>query len=174
MEIKDSTGASHDVVGSGWGTYNTIAGSLGLASFLGIGANNAGGLFGGGNQYATKENLQMSIEMAKKDSQIALLQANADTDKKLVEVYNAAAARDNSYRDRLEAQYRELDKKITDEREARMMAESAQGVFNTQVSTGMATINGQIANMQTVLGQITTNVIPSNKVCDTGCSCCNS
>lgn len=176
MTIKTNEG-EYDVTGIGQGTYNTIAGSLGLASFLGLGGNGNGiGLFGQNNQnYVQKEAFDLSLQLARKDSEIAILQANADTDKKLVEVYNAAAARDNAYRDRLEAQYRELDNKITNEREARMLAEGAQSVFNTQTSTGMATIGNQIANMQAVLAQITTNVIPSNKVCDTGCGCgCNN
>lgn len=49
----DTGGQSYNVVGQGQGTYNTVGASLGIASFLGMGANNGcgngilGGLFGG-------------------------------------------------------------------------------------------------------------------------------
>lgn len=173
MEIKTEHG-TYNVPGNGQVNLNTVLGALGTASFLGWGANgNGGSILGGGNNsnYVQKEAFDLSMQLARKDSEIAILQAGKETDAKLVEVYNAAAARDNAYRDRLESQYRDLDNKITAEREARILAEGAQSVFNTQTSTGMATIGNQIANMQNVLSQITTNVIPSNKVCDTGCGC---
>ena len=169
-------GTTHSVTGMGQGTYNTIAGSLGLASFLGFGQEGGlfGGMRGGCSQYATKDNLQMSIDLARKDSEIALLRAGQDTDKKLVDVFKAAADRDVAFRDRLESQYRDLDRKITEEREARMAAEGAQSVLNAQLQTGVSVLNDQVKTMQGILADITTSVIPARKVCDTSCCGCGN
>ena len=80
-------------------TYNTVAGSAGLAAFLGLNANNilgngcGGGLFGGRNccsaadQPVTRYELGMEQALAAKDSEIALLKANTFQDQKSLELY---------------------------------------------------------------------------------------
>lgn len=40
MKIQGMNGESHNVTSQGQGTYNTVAGSAGLASFLGFNAGN--------------------------------------------------------------------------------------------------------------------------------------
>ena len=86
-------------------TYNTVAGSAGLASFLGF---NAGNLFGGGcnggglfgwnrnngncgcspyDMPVTRYEMAMQNELASKDSKIALLEANIFTDSKITDAY---------------------------------------------------------------------------------------
>jgi hypothetical protein len=60
---------------------------------------------------------------------------------------------------------------ITAEREARLLAEKEQAVFNAHTTQGLATTDAQIAAMQQVLNTITTSVIPSNKVCEVNCCC---
>lgn len=175
MTIKDANGNMVDVASAnvaGWGLGTGIAGTaLGLMNNGGL-----GGLFGGGaamaQQYATKEALQMSVELAKKESEIARLMADKETDKKLSDVFKAAADRDVIFRDRLEAQYRELEKAITDEREARMRAEAGQSVLNSQYQSGLDILGTQQRSMAQTLAEITTSVIPSRKVCDTGCCGC--
>lgn len=177
MEIKTQDG-TYSVASNGQANLNTVLGALGTASFLGWGGN-GGGFYGGGmgnsvnssNPYVTKDTLQMSVELAKKESEIARLMADKETDKKLADVFKAAADRDVIFRDRLEAQYRELDKKITEEREARMMSDASQSVLNSQFQTGITILKEQTKSMQAVLADITTSVIPARKVCDTGCGC---
>ena len=44
MTIKGMNGENYSVTGQGQGTYNTVAGSLGLTSILGL---NAGNVLGG-------------------------------------------------------------------------------------------------------------------------------
>ena len=44
MQIKGMNGENYSVTGQGQGNYNTVAGSLGIASFLGL---NAGNVLGG-------------------------------------------------------------------------------------------------------------------------------
>ena len=83
-------------------TYNTVAGSAGLAAFLGLNAQNLlGGLWGGNRQGSangggcccaadeavTRYELAMQQEIAAKDSKIALLEANTYNDQKSLELY---------------------------------------------------------------------------------------
>lgn len=183
MTITDSKGETHDVVGSGWGTYNTVGASAGLLALLG-GANGGvlGNLFGGNNNrgYAcsdddpiTRYDANMQHQIAAKDSEIALLKADQATDKKLVDVYAALKVSENNLRDRVDILDKELSAKITAEREARLVAEGQQQVFNQQLIGTTSTMANQISQLQTTLGDITTNVVPSNKICSTGCCCCN-
>jgi hypothetical protein len=103
--IKSSEGYDVKVPNQGQVTYNTVAGSAGLASFLGFNAQNlfgggcnGGGLFGwnrnngncGCSPYdmpVTRYEMAMQNELASKDSKIALLEANIFTDSKITDAY---------------------------------------------------------------------------------------
>ena len=100
--IKTSEGYDVKVPSQGEVTYGTVAGSLGIASFLGLNANNllggcGGGLFGGvrnGNcgcspadMPVTRYELAMEQQIAAKDSEIALLKSNTYQDQKSLELY---------------------------------------------------------------------------------------
>ena len=49
MVIKGMNGESHNVTGAGQGNYNTVGASAGIASFLGLNANNLLGGWGWNN-----------------------------------------------------------------------------------------------------------------------------
>jgi hypothetical protein len=97
--VKSTDGYDVKVPSQGEVTYGTVAGSLGLASFLGLGANNngggiLGGLLGGNRNCGCNEDhlvnryeLAMEKELAAKDSKIALLESTIFTDKKSLELY---------------------------------------------------------------------------------------
>ena len=98
--VKTSDGYDVKVPNQGQVTYNTVAGSAGLASFLGINAQNLLGGFGWGNGWGnrngcvspadmpvTRYEMAMQNELASKDSKIALLEANIFTDGKITETY---------------------------------------------------------------------------------------
>jgi hypothetical protein len=84
-------------------TYNSVAGSAGLAAFLGLNAGNilgngcGGGLFGGGwnrngncncaDTPVTRYELGMEQTIAAQSSKIALLEANTYNDQKSLELY---------------------------------------------------------------------------------------
>lgn len=99
--IKSAEGYDVKVPSQGEVTYGTVAGSLGIASFLGLNANNllggcGGGLFGQRNgncgcspadMPVTRYELAMQQEIAAKDSKIALLEANTYNDSKTLELY---------------------------------------------------------------------------------------
>ena len=98
--IKTTEGYDVKVPSQGQATYNTIAGSAGLASFLGFNAQN---LLGGWNGWGMNRNgncgcspadmpvsryeMAMQNELAAKDSKIALLESNIYTDSKITDAY---------------------------------------------------------------------------------------
>ena len=99
--VKTIDGSEVKVPSQGQVTYNSVAGSAGLAAFLGLNAGNilgngcGGGLFGGGwnrngncgDVPVTRYEMAMQQEIAAKDSKIALLQANTYNDGKTLELY---------------------------------------------------------------------------------------
>ena len=100
--VKSSDGYEVKVPSQGQTDYATIAGSLGLASFVGLNAGNlfgngcGGGLFGGMNRNGngncadvpvTRYEMAMEQAIAAKDSEIALLKSNTYQDQKSLELY---------------------------------------------------------------------------------------
>lgn len=114
--IKSSEGYDVKVPSQGEVTYGTVAGSLGIASFLGLNAGNIlgnGGLFGNrsGNcgcspadMPVTRYELAMQQEIAAKDSKIALLEANTYQDSKTLELYKYIDGKLNDINANLAAQ----------------------------------------------------------------------
>ena len=97
--VKTTDGYDVKVPSQGQVTYNSVAGSAGLAAFLGLNAGNilgngcGGGLFGNRSgcspcdQPVTRYEMAMQQELAAKDSKIALLEANTYQDQKSLELY---------------------------------------------------------------------------------------
>ena len=99
--VKSTDGYDVKIPSKGAVDYSTVAGSLGIASFLGLNANNilgngcGGGLFGNrngngcgcGDQWVTRYELGMEQALAAKDSEIALLKSNTYQDQKSLELY---------------------------------------------------------------------------------------
>ena len=113
--VKTSEGYDVKVPSQGEVTYGTVAGSLGIASFLGLNANNllGGGLFGNRNANCacspadmpvTRYELAMQQEIAAKDSKIALLEANTYQDSKTLELYKYIDGKLNDINANLAAQ----------------------------------------------------------------------
>jgi hypothetical protein len=99
--IKTTEGYDVHIPNQGQVTYNSVAGSAGLASFLGLNAQNLLGGLGWGNGWnnrngcgcnpvdmpVTRYELGMEQQIASKDSEIALLKSNIFTDQKITETY---------------------------------------------------------------------------------------
>lgn len=95
--VKDQHGYDVKVPSQGEVSYGTVAGSLGIASFLGLNANNIlgrGGILGGGcnngnpaDTPVTRYEMAMQQQIAYKDSEIALLKSNTYQDQKSLELY---------------------------------------------------------------------------------------
>ena len=160
MRIKGMDGQEHNVTGQGQGTYNTVAGSAGLASFFGLNANNIlgnGGLLNrNGNcgcnsseMPITRYEATMLQELAAKDSKIGLLEANIYTDQKISDVYER------------------LNTKINANKEEQTAINMQQAVYNGTNNATVACLQGQVAQLAS-LSQL---VVPSRNVCNTGCGC---
>lgn len=97
--VKSTDGYDVKVPSKGATDYAVVGGSLGIASFLGLNANNilggcGGGLFGNRmgscspcDQPVTRYEMAMEQQLAAKDSRIALLEANTYQDQKSLELY---------------------------------------------------------------------------------------
>lgn len=159
MRIKGADGHEYDVTSQGQGTLNTIFGSTGLASFLGLNANN---LLGGSNRGGAIEVItsddkpisryeaSMMDKMAAKDAEIALLKANTYADQKLADVYER------------------LSMRITSVEKAQNELNMAQAVYNGTNTAALECMKSQIAALQ----GLTEVVVPQRRVCDTGCCNC--
>ena len=117
--VKSTDGYDVKVPSKGQTDYATIAGSLGLASFVGLNAGNlfgngcGGGLFGGMNRNGngnccdvpvTRYEMAMEQQLAAKDSRIALLEANTYQDQKSLELYRYIDGKLNEINSALAAQ----------------------------------------------------------------------
>ncbi len=95
-----------------------------------------------------------AVELAKKDSEIALLKADQNTDKKLVEVYSNLRVQDKEQDAKIAAlkdDIHALDKRIC---ETALVA-----------SNGITMLNGAVASLQQTVGNITKTVVPNTAVC---------
>ena len=172
MQIKGMNGENYSVTGQGQGAYNTVAGSLGLASFLGLNAGNVLGGWGNGYNYRnqpvevitsddkpiTRNEAKMMQELGAKDSEISLLKADKYTDQKIVET--------TAY---LMGKINEVSSEVRANKDAQCAINAQQAVYN---GTNTATL-GCLQRQVDELVSMSKRVIPSINVCDTGC-CCNS
>ena len=99
--VKSTDGYDVKIPSKGATDYAVVGGSLGIASFLGLNANNilgngcGGGLFGNrmgngcncGDVPVTRYEMAMEQALAAKDSRIALLEANTYNDQKSLGLY---------------------------------------------------------------------------------------
>lgn len=148
--VKTSDGYDVKVPNQGQVTYNTVAGSAGLASFLGINAQNLLGGFGWGNGWGnrngcvspadmpvTRYEMAMQNELASKDSKIALLEANTYNDQKTLEVFRyvdgkfseiqavlaGQAVQNQGFKDAFREVQKDIDYKVNLEAERRQCAD---------------------------------------------------
>ena len=173
MTIKGMNGENYSVTGQGQGTYNTVAGSLGLASFLGLNAGNVLGGWGNRNmgypnapvevitsddKPITRNEAKMMQELGVKDSEIALLKADKYTDQKIVETTTYLMGKIN-----------EVSAEVRANKDAQCAINTQQAVYN---GTNTATL-GCLQRQVDELASMSKRVIPSSNVCDIDC-CRNS
>lgn len=124
---------------------NAIAGTA-----LGLLNGGLGNLFGGTTNAVSKYDLEQAEKLNNKDMQIAILTSESNTDKKLVEVYEAINSKVNGVID--------LVRSNKDEQNAINMQQVAYNATNT------ATI-GCVQNQVNQLMAMTKMVIPNSSVC---------
>lgn len=143
---QGTAGVTLGAIGTALGGLSVLGGGLG--ALFGRGGMNGFGGFGGGaygcNAGANQRyELSMLQELASKDAAIAMLQAEKETDAKLVEVYKTVDARFN----RIEQQLNQ------------------QAVVNAQLTANVACEQQQIAQLASTLGGLTKTVIPIGNIC---------
>lgn len=148
MKIKGADGNDYHVTGQGQGNYNSVAGSLGIASFLGFNANNILGGMNRGNcspqdALVTRYEAGMMQELAAKDGKIALLESNIYTDSKIADVYER------------------LNNKIGAMKDEQNAINMQQAVYNGVNTAAVECIKGQIAQLM----GLTKLIVPNGSIC---------
>lgn len=158
--------ASKSTAGAALGTG--IAGlSLGV---LNSGLFGRGGLLGGmgynggyygadavtmqNNPYVTKDMLTLEMQLVDSKKENAILAADIASEKKMVEVFNAATNKTNAVRDELSQRIRELECKVDGNA-------AAQSVINCQHGSQLNLLNSQVGQLYS----LTKMVIPNHNVC---------
>ena len=126
-------GLTTGIIGTALGVLN---GGLGLLGNNGINSN-----------YVTKDEMKFIQDLAAKDSDIALLKAEQDSETKMIEVYEKIMTRLNS-------DYKEQQAWNT-----------SQSVANAQMSSAIATNANSISALNDVVSGITKTVVPITSVC---------
>ena len=145
MQIKTADGTA-SVASAGVGGAALGTGIAGLSLAL-LNNGGLGNLLGGGVQYATKSDLAYAQELAKKDSEIALLKSEQNTEVKIADVYDRLITRIN------------LDKQAQSEFNASQM------VNNCKMSNAIAVNSNSISALQNCCNSITKVVVPNSAIC---------
>lgn len=140
----------------GTGDAALATGIIGTA--LGVMNGGIPGILGGYNGYngngcVNREAFDLSMKLSASESEKALLQADLASEKKMVEVFNAATNRTNAVRDELLAEIRALDKKVDD-------GFAAQAVTNCKCSSAVNLLQNQVEQLYTM----TKLVIPNASI----------
>lgn len=158
MEVKTESGGIFDAAGNGTkalGIVGTVLGGLGTLMAGGNGILNLAGnpnLKGcpnanDSNTLVTKAELEMTQKLASKDSEIALLKSEQNTEIKIANVYDR------------------LVTKINQNQRDQDAWNTQQAVNNVQMSASIAANASSIASLQNCCGQITKMVVPNSAIC---------
>lgn len=125
------------------GIIGTALGVLGgsLGNILNGGMYNNGMYNGGG--FVTRETFEMAQKVAAKDSEIALLKSEQNTEIKIADVYERIMTRVNA------------------DAKAQAEVNAAQAVFNAGTNSAITLLQNQIG----ILNGLTKTVIPGSSIC---------
>lgn len=152
-----------EYTGKGQGIYNSVAGSLGLASFFGANMGGFGNLFGGGNQTQAlwAENSQLKAE---KESSNKLEVYNANLMEKWIKPIADEVADGKVREARMDEKIKCM--KETHALELELMRKDIALV--KQELTCCCTQNASaIAQVAAILGKVTDTIIPISAICPT-------
>lgn len=128
----------------GTGTAALTTGIIGT----GLGAISSGllgNLFGGGGaaaqqNYVTKDMMELQLQLAASQKDNSILTAELSSEKKMVEVFNAANDKINNVRDELGMRIREVEAKVD-------ANAAAQAVINCQANSNLTLLNSQVGQL---------------------------
>lgn len=128
------------------GIIGTVLGGVALAAESAIGGGAPAGRTVSGSSASdgvSRESFDLALRLSASERDNAILTAELNTEKKMVEVYNA------------------LNEKINGVVENQAAINSAQAVANCAVTSQLAVLNNQVA---TIMG-LTKTVIPNGNIC---------
>lgn len=128
---------STGIIGTALGVLNGAGGLLGMA--------HNGGTNGGG--YVTKDELKYVQEIAQKDSEIALLKSEQNTEIKIADVYERIMTRVNA------------DRREQDAWNCQQMTN------NANMANAIARNADSISALQGIVGGITRTIVPRDVIC---------
>ncbi len=128
--------------GGGYKALSVIGTVLGGLGVLGEGTSLLG-MTGNKPDYVTKETLDMSMQISRLESDKALLSAELNTEKKMVEVFNA------------------LNDKINTKVAEQSAINQAQAVTNCAVTSTLAVAQNNISQLMA----LTKTVVPADNIC---------
>lgn len=105
------------------------------------------------------------LDNNRKDAEIALLRAITDTDRKLADVYQAAAERDSRIRAEINNEFKEIRAGMAHMESAQDKINAAQAVDNATTASTIAVLGANQKNIKDVLDSLTKTVIPNSNVC---------
>lgn len=140
---KANTAVTLGAIGTGLGALN---GTGLLAGLFGNGMGNTNGTMLNSN-YVSKDEMKLIMDISAKDSEIALLKSEQNTENKIADVYERIMTRVNQ-----------------DQRDQAAW-NAGQSVINAQISASIATNASSIAALQNCCNQITMLKIPNSAVC---------
>ena len=144
------------------GTIGTVLGAL--SSGAGV-LSGVTGVTATTSNYVTKDEMNMIQELASKDSQIALLTAESNTEEKMIEVYKQSHSELVTLRDTFNSTIKEMQTEINANRREQDSWNANQSVVNAQISAAIATNTNSISALQTTLSSITQVKVPNAAVC---------
>lgn len=138
---KANVGVTLGAIGTGLAVLGMHGGFGGLFGGNGAGwANAAASMMGGQSAPISRYELEMSMELAKKDSEIALIKSEQNTEVKIADVYA-----------RLKGDLLTLERN--------------QNTWNTQQSINDAHMADAIASLRDTCAKITRTVVPNYAIC---------
>lgn len=150
---------------NGKGNLGVALGAIGTGlNLLNNGSGFLTGALGNGyvtpcqQQFVTKDEMKMVSELASKDSQIAILTAENDSEKKMIEVYKQSHSELSRLRDDVKVDIKEL-------RDAMVIADKEQAVINAKFSDAIGVNTSNISDIKSTLNEITQIKIPNHAVC---------
>lgn len=137
-----TAGLTTGIIGTALGALN---GGLNM-----LGGNNNFGAHNGacpGHNFVTEAELAYAQELAKKDSEIALLKSEQNTEIKIADVYERIMTRVNA------------------DQRAQADWNASQAVANARMSAAVATNASSICDLERIVGGITKTVVPKDAIC---------
>lgn len=144
-------------------TLGAIGTGLGVMSGTGLLAGMGGAI--PGHNFVSKDELDYVQQLSAKDSQIAILEADAASEKKMIEVYRQSHDELVTLRDKIDSDLKELQKEVNSNRRDQDGWNAAQAVANTTMANGIAANNAHIETLQASIAAITQVKIPNTAIC---------